>query len=130
MLRNIDADPLVDRTFTWPGDSSAVPLRQVLHSLGSCGLFTREGRPLRVSLTSEAKHVLDDAGTTYLIAVLHAHVRFFGEILESIGEGLTCGDLNRIASDTYGLGWKTLVQVRRRLYWMHAAGMVESWTNG
>ncbi|WP_161355112.1 Lsr2 family protein [Streptomyces sp. SID3343] len=62
--------------------------------------------------------------------MFHAHIRFFGEMLESIGEGLTCGELNRIANDTYGLGWKTLVQIRRRVNWMHGAGMVESWTNG
>lgn len=130
LLKDIDADPLVDRTFTWPGATSPVSLRQVLHYMGNCGLFTREGRPSRVLLTPESRHFLDSGEVDYLTAVLHAHVRFFGETLKLIGEGLTYDELNHIAVDSYGLNWKSLDQVRRRVHWMRGTGMVEYWTNG
>ncbi|MEU7986658.1 hypothetical protein AB0B56_17480 [Streptosporangium canum] len=129
-MKDIDANPLVDRTFTWPDAASPVSLRQVLHFLGNCGLFAREDRPSRVLLTPEARHFLDTGDIAYLIAVLHAHVRFFGETLESIGEGLTYDELNQIAVDSYGLNWKSLDQVRRRVHWMRGTDMVEYWTNG
>ncbi|MFJ4328075.1 hypothetical protein ACIP3A_33905 [Streptomyces tricolor] len=130
LLRGIDAEPLVDRSFTWPGADSPVPLRQVLHSLGSCGLFTREGRPARVRLTREARHFLASGDTTYLIAVLHAHVRFVGEALDALGTGLTHEELHRVAVDRYGLAWTSLDQVRRRVHWLRATGMAEYWSNG
>ncbi|WP_327109182.1 Lsr2 family DNA-binding protein [Nonomuraea glycinis] len=130
LLRDIDADPLVDRTFTWPNAETPVSLRQVLHSMGSCGLFTREGRPSRVLLTPEARHFLRTLDGSYLIAVFHAHVRFFGEALKSVGEGITHDELNQIAVGSYGMGWKALDQVRRRVYWLRGTGMVEYWTNG
>ncbi|MEV0375274.1 restriction endonuclease [Streptomyces sp. NPDC050636] len=129
-MKNVDADPLVDRTFTWPGVASPVPLRQVLYSMGNCGLFRREGRPSRLLLTPEARYFLDTGDVAFLVAVLNAHVRFFGEALESIGEGLTYDELNHIAADSYGLNWKSLDQVRRRVHWMRGTGMVEYWTNG
>ncbi|MEU6666694.1 hypothetical protein [Streptomyces sp. NPDC046727] len=130
LLRSIDAEPLVDRSFTWPGGDAPVPLRQVLHSLGSCGLFTREGRPARVRLTPEARHFLKSGDTSYLIAVLHAHVRFVGEALDALGAGLTHDELHRIAVDRYALNWTSLDQLRRRVHWLRATGMVEYWTNG
>ncbi|MFE2352724.1 hypothetical protein [Streptomyces parvulus] len=130
LLKDIDANPLVDRTFAWPGSDSPVPLRQVLYSVGSCGLFTRQGRPSRVLVTPEAKSFLSNGDLAYLAALLHANVRFFGEALEWIGEGLTYDELNRVAVDSYGMNWKSLDQVRRRVQWMRSAGMVEYWSNG
>ncbi|WP_418960006.1 hypothetical protein [Streptomyces tritici] len=129
-MKDIDADPLVDRAFTWPGAEAPASLRQVLYYMGNCGLFVREGRPARVLLTPEARHFLDTGDVAHLVAVLHAHVRFVGETLEAIGEGLTYDELNGIAGDDYGLNWKSLDQVRRRVHWMRGTGMVEYWTNG
>jgi hypothetical protein len=120
----------VDRTFTWPGAETAVSLRQVLHYMGNCGLFARDGQSSRVLLTPAARYFLGTGDISYLIAVLHAHVRFFGEALESIGEGLTHDELNQVAVDSYGMSWKSLDQVRRRVHWMRGTGMVEYWTNG
>ncbi|GAA2636441.1 hypothetical protein [Streptomyces vastus] len=130
LLKDIDADPLVDRTFTWPGSASPTSLRQVLYSVGSCGLFTRQGRPSHVFLTPEARNFLGNGDLAYLAALLHANVRFFGETLEWIGEGLTYDELNRIAVDSYGMNWKSLDQVRRRVQWMRSTGMIEYWSNG
>ena len=130
LMNGIDADPLVDRTFTWPGATGSVSLRQVLYSVANCGLFIREGRPSRVLLTPEARHFLETGDNAYLNAVLHAHVRFFGETLKSIGEGLSYEELRHIASDSYGLNWRSLDQVRRRVHWMRGTGMVEYWSNG
>ncbi|MFF0776425.1 hypothetical protein ACFYUK_46610 [Nonomuraea wenchangensis] len=129
-MKDINADPLVDRTFTWPGATSPTSLRQVLHFMGSCGLFARKDRPSRVFLTPEARYFLDTGDIFYLITVLHARVRFFGEALKSIGEGLTYDELNKIAADSYGLKWKSLDQVRRRVHWMRGTNLVEYWTNG
>ncbi|MCE0448022.1 hypothetical protein LT493_42340 [Streptomyces tricolor] len=129
LLRGIDAEPLVDRSFTWPGADSPCRCASA-PPLGSCGLFTREGRPARVRLTREARHFLASGDTTYLIAVLHAHVRFVGEALDALGTGLTHEELHRIAVDRYGLAWTSLDQVRRRVHWLRATGMAEYWSNG
>ncbi|MFJ1709712.1 restriction endonuclease [Kitasatospora sp. NPDC088346] len=98
--------------------------------MGTCGLLVREGRPMRLRLTEAARHFLAAGDELYLIGVLHANVRFIGEALAGVGEGTTHIELNRVAVEQYGLGWESLDQVRRRVYWLRAAGLVEFWSNG
>ncbi|PVC74526.1 restriction endonuclease [Streptomyces sp. CS081A] len=130
LLLSILEDGTIDRPFTWPGSERSVPLRNAAHALGSCGLLTREGRPPRLTLTRAARHFLDSGDELHLIAVLHANVRFMGEALAEVGDGITHTELNKVAGTEYGLSWNSLDQVRRRVYWLRAAGLVEYWTNG
>ncbi|MFE2294554.1 hypothetical protein [Streptomyces sp. NPDC059452] len=127
---DIAEDGAIDRPFTWPDADRSLPLRDAVHALGSCGLVRREGRPTRLVLTHEARHFLDSGDDLYLIAVLHANVRFIGEVLAELGGGIAHNELNEIAAKKYGLTWSSLDQVRRRVYWLRAAGLVDYWTNG
>ncbi|MFH9420014.1 restriction endonuclease [Streptomyces sp. NPDC017529] len=92
--------------------------------------MTREGRPTRLHLTDEARYFLGSGDDHYLIAVFHANVRFVGELLDGLGGGLTHNELNELAATEYGLKWSSLDQVRRRVYWLRAARLVDYWTNG
>ncbi|GAA1577937.1 Lsr2 family DNA-binding protein [Streptomyces globosus] len=130
LLRDIAADPAVDRPFTWPTADQPTTVRNALHPLGTCGLLVREGRSARVILTAEAEHFLATGDELYLLAVLHAHVRFMGEALDCLGDGLNHEMLNHAASHAYGLKWEALDQVRRRVYWLRAAALVDFWSNG
>ncbi|WP_282694352.1 restriction endonuclease [Streptomyces sp. CC208A] len=105
-------------------------MRNAVHALGACGLVAREGRPARLVLTPEARRFLVSEDDLYLLAVLHANVRFVGEALAALGKGLTHPELNAVAAEEYGLPWNTLDQVRRRVYWFRAAELVDYWTNG
>ncbi|MBT2398084.1 restriction endonuclease [Streptomyces sp. ISL-100] len=130
LLAGIAKDGTIDRPFTSPNADSPIPLRKAVHALGACGLVKREGRPSRLSLTDEASYFLESGDELYLIAVFHANVRFVGEVLASLGEGLAHNELNEVAAKEYGLRWDSLDQVRRRVYWLRAAGLVDYWTNG
>ncbi|GLW68426.1 hypothetical protein Kpho02_07250 [Kitasatospora phosalacinea] len=130
LLEDVARDSGYDRSFTWPGADAPTQLRKVLHLVGTCGLLVREGRPTRLSLTEAARHFLATGDELHLIGVLHANVRFIGEALAGVGEGTTHVELNRVAVEQYGLGWESLDQVRRRVYWLRAAGLVEFWSNG
>ncbi|MFJ5882862.1 restriction endonuclease [Kitasatospora cineracea] len=130
LLENVAGNSGYDRSFTWPGADTPTELRKVLHLMGTCGLLVREGRPTRLRLTEAARHFLATSDELYLIGVLHANVRFIGEALAAVGEGATHVELNRVAVEQYGLGWGSLDQVRRRVYWLRAAGLVEFWSNG
>lgn len=68
-------------------------------------------------LTEAARHFLATSDELYLIGVLHANARFIGEALAAVGEGVAHVELNRVAVEQYGLGWESLDQVRRRVYW-------------
>ncbi|QGV77539.1 Lsr2 family DNA-binding protein [Streptomyces ficellus] len=130
LLRDIAADPTVDRPFGWPTGDRPTTLRKALHLLGTCGLLVRQSRPARVTLTEEAERFLAAGDPLHLLSVLHAHVRFMGEALAAVGDGLSHDELNGAALRDYGLKWDSLDQVRRRVYWLRAAGVVDYWSNG
>lgn len=130
LLEDIEKDPTIDRPFTWPNAETPVPLRKALHAVGSCGLLSREGNSARLALTDDARYVVDSGDDLYLIAVFHANTRFIGEALAALGDGLTHNELNDIAAREYGLMWASKDQVRRRVYWLRAAGLVDVWSNG
>ncbi|WP_159041425.1 hypothetical protein [Streptomyces sp. WM4235] len=67
----------------------------------------------------------DDASS--LATHFQNHVKFFGELLDSIGVDTTHADLLEIAKSSYGLAWNSLDQVRRRTGWLRSLGMVELW---
>ncbi|MGA5868504.1 hypothetical protein [Streptomyces cinereoruber] len=132
---SIREDGTIYRPFTWPGTERSIRLRNAVHALGSCGLVTREGRPPRLALTRAARQFLDSGDELHLIAVLHANVRFMGGSARRGGGGITHTGLNEtglneVAGAEYSLSWNSLDQVRRRVYRLRAAGLVEYWTNG
>ncbi|MFE6744725.1 restriction endonuclease [Kitasatospora purpeofusca] len=83
-----------------------------------------------MALTDDARYIIESGDDLYLIAVLHANIRFIGEALAALGDGLTHSELNDIAAREYGLMWTSRDQVRRRVYWLRAAGLVDVWSNG
>lgn len=129
LLGDIADNPLLDRSVLLPAVGTSVPLRKIASALGTCGLFTRESRPARLNLTEDARYFLESADELYLFAVLHANVRFMGEVLAHVGGGITHEQLQEIAASQYALHWASLDQVRRRVYWLRATGLVEFWTN-
>lgn len=130
LLRDLAENPAIDRSFTVPGTETSVPLRKILNTLGTCGLMRREGYPTRMILTEDARYFLESGDELFLVAVIHANVRFIGEALASIGDGTTHDELHKIAGAQYGLKWESLDQIRRRVYWLRAAGLAEFWSNG
>jgi len=130
LLVDIQRDPLLDREFAYPGGGKKITIRRALHALGSSGLVRRNAQLTEVALTEAAEQFLANGDELFLIGVLHANVRFFGEALAAIGDGLDHDALNRIASEEYGLSWGSLDQIRRRVYWLRGVGLVEHWTNG
>jgi hypothetical protein len=130
LLEDVVRDPTIDRPFVWPGHTGQTTIRAVLHGLGSSGLFRREGQPTRLVLTGSARQFLASGDVEYLMSVFHANVRFMGEALHALGEGSSIAGLNQRASEDYGLRWGSLDQVRRRVCWFRATGLVEYWTNG
>ena len=129
LLRDIEGDPILDRSVMLPAMDSPAPLRKILNTLGTCGLLRREDRPARLMLTDDAQYFLESGDELFLIAVLHANVRFLGEALANLGDGLTHEELRHIADDQYGLKWESQDQIRRRVYWLRAAGLVDLWSN-
>ncbi|MFJ6797665.1 hypothetical protein [Streptomyces sp. NPDC091268] len=127
LLESIRGDGAVDRPFVWEHTRTETTVRSALHSLGSCGLVRRPDRKGYTSVTPEGAHALETRDFVYLIKVFHANVRFIGEALHLLREGLTHGELNEAARDLYQLQWTTLDQVRRRTSWFRAAGLVDLW---
>ena len=130
LLRDLEGNPMLDRSVTLPTTDTPMPLRKILNTLGTCGLLRREDRPARLILTDDAQYFLESGDELFLVAALHANVRFLGEALANLGDGLTHDELRSIAATQYGLEWASLDQIRRRVYWLRAAGLVDFWSNG
>ncbi|MFD3929799.1 hypothetical protein [Streptomyces sp. NPDC058614] len=79
-----------------------------------------------VQLTDVALQWLEVKDKQLLIATLHAHVRFVGEILRVLEDGdIGHEDLKNLANDRFALGWSSLDQLRRRTNWLRCAGLAE-----
>lgn len=70
---------------------------------------------------------LSNNDATFLARHLHAHVKFFGELLAAIGPNTTQSDILDVARSSYGLNWSTTDQVNRRSGWLRGLGMIELW---
>ena len=71
---------------------------------------------------------LQNDDSSFLARHIHANVKFFGEMLASIGKDTSQVDLRDIACATYGMNWTTPDQVHRRSAWLRALGLIEVWT--
>ncbi|WLW56259.1 restriction endonuclease [Streptomyces sp. YU58] len=96
-----------------------------MHRLGACGLAKRVDRKT-VQLTDAAQLWLETNDDELLMATLHAHVRFVGEILSVLKDGdLSHDELRSLANERFGLGWSSLDQLRRRTNWLRCAALIE-----
>lgn len=74
----------------------------------------------------EVMHWATSGDDDYLTHYIHANVKFFGEMLQSIDETTRTNDLLNTASD-YGLAWRSPDQIHRRIGWMRSLGLLERW---
>jgi hypothetical protein len=94
--------------------------------LATQGLVEREGAS-RWKASSYASEWLTNQDNLFLAVQLHSNVKFFGELIASIGEDTKHSDLVDIARESYGLNWNSADQVRRRTGWMRSLGLIEVW---
>ncbi|MFC1417869.1 restriction endonuclease [Streptacidiphilus cavernicola] len=94
--------------------------------LSPLGLAERPGET-QWQPSAHARQWLASEDNSFLTAHLHTHVKFFGELLQAIGDQTKHADLLEVATETYGLNWSTLSPVRDRTGWLRSLGMVELW---
>jgi len=111
-------------------DGESVLLRRALRQFSSTGFIQPVGRD-QVELTDEAVAWLENGNDTGLLALLHRHIRYVGEMLNVLAEEgpSSSRHLNDIAATKYDLGWNTLDQTHRRLAWLQCLGAVEYQTS-
>jgi hypothetical protein len=107
-------------------ESSAVCEELCLRQLSTAGLAERAANNCWTPTKASLQWLKND-DAEFLAAYLHSNVKFFGELLASIGPDTNQADLLRIAQTSYGISWTTPDQVRRRTGWLTSLGMVESW---
>ncbi|MFT7835130.1 restriction endonuclease [Saccharothrix sp. BKS2] len=129
LLKEVEAGGPLDQPFSWPFGGEVASIRDALRALGSSGLIVRDGAHPGGRLTEAGRNVLRSRDGAVLMATIHANIRFIGEALADLGDGLTHTELNEVAK-RYGLRWNSLDQVRRRVYWLRATGLVDYWSNG
>ncbi|WP_143568780.1 restriction endonuclease [Streptomyces amritsarensis] len=115
----------VEEPIALPGDAGGhTTLALVGQRLQPAGLVTRMGRS-SWALTMHSEEWLNSGDDAYLIAILHANIRFVGELVHEAREGCTQSDLLTRAAEKYGCAWESLDQIRRRTAWLRAGGFVE-----
>lgn len=129
-LGQIASDSLDLGDITWPDNGETFSTRNIVGTYGKCGLVSRNPqRSCGLDVTSEAATWLETRDSEHLLAILHANIKFVGELLHYLEDRLTHEQLREVADRDYALGWKTHDQIRRRTNWLRAAGYVELWTN-
>ncbi|MFE7980815.1 restriction endonuclease [Streptomyces cellulosae] len=124
LLEQIRDHPHLADQIAWPSDRTTT-IRDATHRLGACGLVRRVDRKT-VQLTEAACQWLETSNNELLIATLHAHVRFVGEILGILENGdVSHEELKNLANERFALGWSSLDQLRRRTNWLRCATLVE-----
>ncbi len=114
-----DASPLTVAEGGWQ------TVGEIVLALPRCGLIESDGVHRHI-LSDAAKRWLETNDNLYLLDALHANVRFVGEMLETLRSGpKSSAALLQIAQQEYSLQWKTKDQVRRRIAWLKALGVVE-----
>lgn len=76
-------------------------------------------------LSDEARKWLDTEDELYLAAFLCARIKFLAEILYYLDEPKTAAELQNIATNEYGLTWKTTSDINARLVWLRQLGLVK-----
>lgn len=111
------------------GDGTTRTLRQAVKQIAPAGLVSVVDRNY-LAVPEDVREWIVSKDPLVLLAVLHRHVRFVGEMLDALENGpRTTRELLDIAAIDYQLQWSTLDQVRRRLTWMQVLGLVDYKTN-
>lgn len=111
------------------GDGTTRTLREAVKQIAPAGLVSVVDRE-HFAVSDEARKWMATQDPLTLLAVFHRHVRFVGEMLDALTEEPQgTRQLSDIAGVDYQLQWSTRDQVRRRLTWMQALGLVEYKTN-
>jgi predicted transcriptional regulator len=117
-----------DEVIAWPDPDSELTLGNAIGPIASSGLLRREGSTLHLSTYGKAW--LSDRDPEQLIGVIHAHVRFIGEILRELEQkSMPSPALLRIAREKYGFGWTTGGAIFMRIKWLIATGLVKSYSH-
>jgi hypothetical protein len=124
-LEAIKNNPQLDSVITWSAEQEAVTVRVAAQKVGACGLLQRSDRRT-VTLSPAAEEWLASDSDDLLAGIIHANVRYVGELLADASDGeFTHQDLLSIADERYGLGWSSLDQIRRRTTLLRATGHLE-----
>lgn len=104
-----------------PQDEGARPLH---YQLSPIGLVTSTNG--EVLLTSFARKWIESPDRIGMVEWIHAHLAFFGEVLLELShKNLRVEEILSLASQKYAMNWKSRDQVRRRVWLLVGAGLVE-----
>ena len=110
------------------GEEIELPCNEsCMRQLSPLGLVARTDDGGWTTSEAAARWLLQPSDLEYLAGVIHANIRFFGEILVCVGENTTHDDLLITARHEYNLGWAKLDPVRRRVGWLRSLGFLELW---
>ncbi|MFE9191606.1 hypothetical protein ACFYL6_18545 [Micromonospora sp. NPDC007208] len=128
LLAAISRGITADEPVNWPDESSRTPVAAAVKSITRIGLFVKVGN--RFELTEYGQAWLKDPDPSYLVEVLHRHVRFLGELLAALAlKPLSHEQLAELARTEYGFHWTSLTPVRSRTNWLRAFGAVDLFDN-
>jgi len=97
---------------------------RIQKQIGPLQLTCRTENALEVTTLGRAW--LADPNLEDLFRIFHSRIAYFGEMLATIADAPALpGDLRADAVDSFGMTWDSMDQVRRRLSWLHAMGLVE-----
>jgi hypothetical protein len=117
-----------DEVIAWPDPRSEITLGNAIKPIIHSGLLSREASG--VHLSTHGKSWLNNKDPEQLVSVLHAHVRFIGEILRELEqESMSSPALLKIAREKYGFGWTTGGAISMRIKWLVATGLVNSYSH-
>ncbi|MGI5500842.1 restriction endonuclease [Lentzea sp. CA-135723] len=89
------------------------------------GIVVRSGKSVW-DASPAVRHWFESGDDTFFARHLHANVKLFGELLAHINDQPEDGDFLKLAQ-RFSLSWTSLDQIRRRLSWLQALGMLERW---
>ena len=87
------------------------------------GLISKDDEKYLV-LTEEVRHWMGGGADSILIAVMHAHIQFIGEMLSELREPKSEKRLLQVAK-RYGLKWTSATQITIRRTWLESANLIK-----
>lgn len=123
ILVRVDAQHNPSEVLSYEGSSSKISLEQICVRLRPMQLVTKTAFGWR--LTDASKHWVDSGDDLFLAAFLCSNIRFLAEILYFLDQPRKSAELNEIATQEYGLNWKTISDINSRLVWLRQFGLVD-----
>ncbi len=65
-----------------------------------------------------------------IIAVMHRHVKFMGEMLSELEDPKSIEQLRQVAATHYGIDWQLQTQINNRRGWFESANLIETSSHG